>query len=724
MKKNDNYHIQQQGQSDCGVACLKAALRFFGGDASLERIRELSGTSKTGTSLLGLLQGAKTLGMEAEGFEADLQSLKDCKDLTILHVIIDQRLQHYILCYGYDAATDTFHIGNPSEPKTEKITTEELMEIWQSKALLLLKPTEAIVKVQENKKEKWTWLVSFIREDLDLLGIALALGIAIAVLGLSTAIFSQKLIDDILPAQELGKLLTGCVLLFFLLLVKSLFSYLRSLFLIRQSKDFNIRIIDFFYNALLNLPKSFFDNRKTGELIARMNDTNRIQRTITSIISSAMIDFLLMLVASVAIFVYHWQLGLLSLLWMPVFAWIVYKYHPEIVKKQRVVMQTYAHNEANYIDTIQGVGEIKVNNKQGLFSKITKTVYGVFQQSIFDLGKVGITYSLITELVSVFFIVGVILMSSVQVLNNVLTIGSVIAILQMISLLMTSANKLALTNIQLQEAKVAFDRMYEFTHIDNEFAPEADRSKSVINNFEELRVEHLTFRFPGRKRLLEDVSFKVRKGEQIAVLGESGCGKSTLLQILQKFYLGESGKIKVNGIDFDLVSTTNWRSHIGVVSQQVKLFSGTLIDNILLGDQVDDPQKLVAFFQYYGFDQYFQQFPNGYATLLGEHGVNISGGQTQLVGLARTLWKQPKLLLLDEPTSALDRDTEQFVMKLLQQLKDQMGIIVLTHRIAIAKNADRIYILKNGRIEHEGQHADLLHSDNLYSRAWNDLVQI
>ena len=713
-------HVPQQGQSDCGVACLKAVLQHFGGSASLERLRELSGTTPQGTTLLGLLQAGQSLGLDTEGYEADIDNLKTCAEVCILHVVIDQTLQHYVVCYGFDVQKQQFIIGDPAKPLLDMMSPTALENIWQSKALLMVKVTDKLQKATENNKEKWSWLAGFVRQDGDILLVTAVMGIVLAVLSLTTALFSQKLVDVILPAKDQFRLISGCLLLFFLLLARSFLNYLRQLLMLRQSQSFNTRLIDYFYSALLNLPKSFFDSRKTGELVARMNDTQRIQNTISMLVGSSMIDVLLVVVATVSIFNYDLMLGGIALLWLPIVAWIAYRFHPKIVTSQTSVMQSYARSESNYIETIQGVGEIKVNNRQMFFTDLTRSIYGVFQQNIVVLGKIGGRYGLWTETVATLFIAVVTLLSSLLVLRGALTTGAIIAVLQIIGMLMASVNRLAVANIQIQEAKIAFERMSEFTQLNDEFSSENDKSKSVVSDFQELKVNHLTFRFAGRKRLLEGISFHVKKGEMIAMIGESGSGKSTTLQILQKFYEAESGQIKVNGIDFDLLSTSAWRMQIGVVPQDVRLFSGTLIDNILLGETVEDPQRLVQFFEKYGFNRFFEHFPNGYATILGENGVNISGGQMQLVGLARALWKQPQLLLLDEPTAALDRDSEQFVIQLLQRIKKETAILILTHRLSIVRSAERIYILKNGQIEEVGNHIQLLKNDNLYSRSWLD----
>jgi len=321
LKQLSKSFILQHDQSDCGVACLLSVINYYQGTNSLEKLRELSGTTRQGTTLLGLYQAANKLGFIAQGNEADMQALIDHKAPLILHVLIEERLQHYVVCYGYE--NGQFVIGDPDKG-ISTYTKEDLLKIWHSKTCLTLTPTRDFVKATEIKKSKKVWFLKLLKDDYQLLGISLVLGVIVAMLGMAMAIFSQKLIDDILPSQNSTKLITGIGLLAFLLFVRVGFGSLREFFLIKQSKDFNNRIIDNFYTALLHLTKPFFDTRKIGELVARLNDTNRVQRVIKHIASSFVIDSLVTLISFGFLFFYSLQVGFIALVSLPVYFFIIY----------------------------------------------------------------------------------------------------------------------------------------------------------------------------------------------------------------------------------------------------------------------------------------------------------------------------------------------------------------------------------------------------------------
>ncbi|PIB33050.1 peptidase C39 [Gaetbulibacter sp. 5U11] len=715
QKQLQQTFIQQHDQSDCGVACLLSLIQFYGGSNHLEKLRELSGTTKQGTTLLGLYQAANKLGFTAQGNEADIQAIIDHKEPLILHVVIEERLQHYVVCYSYK--DDKFIIGDPAKGIIT-YTKEELETIWKSKTCLTLTPNANFVKTETKNKNKKQWFLKLLKEDYRLISFSVLLGLGIAILGMAMAIFSQKLIDDILPSKDFTKLITGIALVAFLLLVRVLFTALRDYFLIRQTKDFNNRIVDSFYSSLLNLPKPFFDTRKIGELVARLNDTQRVQRVISQIVGNVVINALVTIVSLGFLFYYSWQTGLIASISLPFYFVLIYSFNKRIINAQKEVMQSYAFSESNYITSMQGIATIKNNNRQIIFQKINQLIYGNFQEKAFNLGKINVRLSVFSGVFSVLFLMGILVYTSIQVYDETMQLGELMAILGVAGSLLPSVASLALITIPINEAKVAFNRMYEFASMDKE-----QKGTTEISDFNALEIKNLSFRFAGRSQLLKDINIKVNKNECIAIVGESGSGKSTLGQILQKFYSFENGTIAINNkTNLTELNTENWRTILGVVPQEVTIFGGNVITNILLG-QEDTPENIVKFCQKYGFEKFINTLPQSYTTILGEEGINLSGGQKQVIALMRALYKKPKVLLLDEFTSAMDRKTEQFVLDLLNKLKSELTIIFISHRLhSLPKIADRIYVLENGIIADSGNHEKLMESKNFYSEFWKELI--
>ena len=444
----------QQDQSDCGVACLLSIIRFHGGDNSLEHLRKISGTSKKGTTLLGLLEAAKQVGFDAEGLEAEnVANLAEMYDPCILHIVAENNLQHYVVCYP-DALRPsidgefTIKIGDPSKGVVE-MSSMNLGKIWQSKALLKLTPNKFFQKRSAQQRKKKQWIIEQIKDDFDILLISLFLGIVISLLGISTAIFSEKLIDDILPKENVQKFWLSLILVTSLLFIRSCLGYVRNLFTVQQGRDFNNRIIQCFYSNLLTLPKSFFDTRKVGELIARLNDTRRIQSVLSVVSGSIVIDMLMMVASLGFIFSYSLIVGFIMVMSLPVYFLILFQFNRPITNTQREVMAGYAMAESNFVDTIQGVADIKLMNKQVFFEKTNAVVYGEFQKRMAALGTLNSKFSLQSEITGVVFIMSVFAMVSWLVLSNELKLGEMVALLGMVGNVTPSVNRLVISNIQI-----------------------------------------------------------------------------------------------------------------------------------------------------------------------------------------------------------------------------------------------------------------------------------
>jgi ATP-binding cassette subfamily B protein len=355
------------------------------------------------------------------------------------------------------------------------------------------------------------------------------------------------------------------------------------------------------------------------------------------------------------------------------------------------------------IDFIQGVNDIKNANKQPVFKQSIQMMYGVFQQFRYKLGIVGAQYGLSAQIIGAITSISLIIVGVFNILNGNLTLGELMAIITIGNIIISSTANLSVVNIRLQEAGVAFDRFYEFLKVKPEYEPGEEVHGARVHGTREkidacLQIKDLSFRFIGRKKLLENISLEINRGEIVTLLGEVGSGKSTLIQILQKQYSPESGEILFNGTSLSSYSTPSWREQTGVVNQQVKIFNGSAGENICLGSFMEESEQVQLFCKEYGFDYYFDALPQGLNTLLGEDGVNISGGQQQLIALARAMYRRPLLLFLDEPTSAMDSKTEQFVINLLKERMNQFAVFMVTHRTHLAGISTRVYRLENGKI--------------------------
>lgn len=707
--------VRQHDATDCGAACLLSLIRHYGGDSSIPHLREISGTSVQGTTLLGLYQAANKMGFKADGCEADIKSLIEHGKPVILHILTEQKTEHYIVCYKYDDGK--FLIGDPAVGLLD-YSPEELEKVWLSKKCLVLEPTEKFVVKKSMSKKKRGWIKNLVREDMPLLLMSVAIGIVVAGLGMVMAVFSQKLVDVVLPERDTQKLLLGVIFVTFLLLVRTLMTALRQKLLLKQGKDFNNRIIDFFYDRLLNLPKPFFDTHKIGDMVARLNDTRRIQTVIATIAGNTMIDALVAMVSFGMLAYYSWQVGLMALLCMPGFFFVIYSHNAKIIRQQKEVMMGYSLTESNFISTIDGMATIKNFNSQGTFQRINKFLYELFQQKIYDLGGTQIRIGVLSGVISTLILMGIVGFSSWQVFQSRISVGEMMAVIGIAGTLFPSIANLALIAIPINEAKVAFDRMFDVIG-GSEVSTEEQMPDVEIVSAEVLKISNLGFRFTGRKKLLSDINMDFRKGNIYCIIGESGCGKSTLCQIVQRFYEPETGNMSIDDKNTDLIPVSIWNEMISVVPQDVFIYNGTVIENICFGQVPEDLSRIARFCHEYGFDKFFDELPQGLMTIVGEEGVNLSGGQKQLLAFARALYKPFRILLLDETTSAMDRKTESFICEVLERIKSDRIIIFVTHRLQTAKKiANYIYVIKNGSIEASGTHEQLMKTDNFYSEYW------
>jgi len=386
---------------------------------------------------------------------------------------------------------------------------------------------------------------------------------------------------------------------------------------------------------------------------------------------------------------YSWEVALICIFSLPIYFYLIYRNHEKIILSQKAIMQAYALNESNYIATMQGIATIKNDNKQDVFETNNTTIYHSFQNKIFNLGLINIQISWQAGLAGVIFLIGILCYSTIAVLNKELKLGELMAIIGIASSLLPSIGNLALVFIPINEVKVAFDRMYDFISVEKEQPEGTD-----IYELNSIELKDVSFRFAGRQVLFEHVNITLSKGTVTAIIGKSGSGKTTLANILQKSYLWEQGQILINNkLELQNVAMQNWRSNMGVIPQEVYIFNGNVLYNIVLEDNCNI-ELLHEIIAQYGLSQFIENLPNGLITLVGEEGINLSGGQKQIIGLLRVLYRQPQFYIFDEPTAALDKNMEQLVVQILKKLKEHSIILLITHHLSLIDLiADSVYEL-------------------------------
>ena len=716
-KRIKDVSLFQQDSTDCGAACLASVIRYFGGNSGIDKIRRLSGTTQSGTTMLGLYQAAQEFGMEATGYEATVSDLMKFTGILILHVTPQKGYEHYIVSYGF--STEKFIIWDPAKGLSEH-TPAEVEKIWLSHKCLAVSPGKDFVFEDSIKSRKRRWVTDTVKPEFELLIASVFVGIVIALLGVVMAVYTQKLLDRILPSGDSAMLVVSIILVFLLLSVRVLLTAVRQSMLLSQGKTYNIRVVDGFYSSLLGLPKQFFDTRKTGDMIARLYDTTRIQRVISDVVSTYVIDILIVLITMVMIFVYSTGTGLISVMALPLFFLMVRRWNKPVIKSQQDLMAGYALNESNFINTLRGITEIKSMNWESLYVTRNKSIFSMFQERAFSLGKIKIKLGMITNLVGTLYLIGLLLYTSLEVMGTRMTQGELMAILSLSSTLLPSVMNLALVSIPLSEARVAIDRMFEFTQLrpEQSGADDADSQTKIFG----ISLEEISFRFPGQRLLLSDASLDIEKGHVTALVGESGSGKSTLVNILMRFYQPESGRVVFNGsCNCQEVSLEWWRRSVALIPQEIHIFNGTVLENIIPDADETKISTLARITEDFELGPFVKALPLGFATLIGEEGVKLSGGQKQVIAFMRALINDPDILLIDEGTSGMDRDTETLILNILRRIKDSVGVLLVTHRINLVKKlCDRIYLLEGGTITAAGSHKELIAGDNLYRRFWDD----
>ena len=703
---------KQLDAMDCGPTCLRMVARFYGKHFTLQTLREKSHLNREGVSMLGIAKAAEDIGMQSMGVSLTWERLRTEAPLP---VIVHWKQNHFVVVYKIKRGR--VHVADPAFGHTV-LSKEEFLKGWISTrtngeakgSVLLLQPTPDFLNQEDEpiKKSGFRYLFRYLAPYKRYL-YHLLLGVILAsIIQFILPFLFQSMVDFGITNQDLPFIYLILLFQFVLILSQMGLDFIRRWILLHLSTRVNIALISDFLVKLMKLPVGFFDTKLTGDLLQRIGDHKRIESFMTT--SSLTILFsmvnlvvfaLILAIFSIKILLIFLAGSLLYFIWIFIF-----------MKRRRSLDQKYfskmAENQSKLIQIIHGIREIKLNNAE----RVKQWEWKEIQASLFRVNMKTLSLNQNQEAGGVFInetkniLINV--TAAIAVLNGNLTLGTLLAISYILGQLNGPIEQMISFFHRAQDAKISMERLGEIHDSEDEY--QQDAGISVVPVIDRIIVSNLDFTYPGAiaRNVLEEINLTLKKDTVTAIVGVSGSGKTTLVKLLLGFYPPANGEIRVGDMNMQMMSPDLWRGNCGVVMQDGYIFSDTIAKNVALGEQEINTDQLLYAARMACIDDFIDQLPLGYNTVIGQEGLTLSGGEEQRILIARAIYKNPGFLFLDEGTSALDANNERRIMENLQLVFSGKTVVIVAHRLSTVKNADQIIVLDQGRIVEEGKHNDLI----------------
>ncbi len=699
--------LLQLSETDCGAACLSMILRYYGKHVSINRLRDLANVSREGATLHSVAEAAETLGFHTRGIRASYEHLLKVELPAVAH----WEGFHYIVLY--EATPDRVVVADPGIG-LRKLSREEFEKGWTG-YLLLLTPTPKIEKVEESKTSFGRFLPLLKPYHALLWEIFLA-SLVLQLFGLASPIFTQVIVDKVLVHKSTSMLNILLIGMMLIAVFQTATSALRYYLLVHTTRRIDMQMVVEFYRHILSLPMRYFEERKVGDILKRFNENARIRDFLTGRALGVTLDCLMIFVYLALMFYYNVKLTLLALVFIPGYIILTLVVTPIFKRQYREVFEKSAEADSQMVESVSGVGTVKATASERsirwkLEGLIVKSLNIQFRSAFTGMASISVGNLLQTLNTIFLFWYGAHL-----VIQGELSVGQLVAF----NVLVGSVTRPILSVVDLwrefQEINIAFERLNDVF----DAKPEEDPTNQALMKLPRIRghikFDNVTFRYPTRpdKNALQNVNLEILPGQTVALVGRSGSGKTTFANMLLRLHQPNEGRIYVDGYDLRQVSISSLRSQVGVVPQDVFLFSGTIRENIAFGDADAPLEQVVGASMLAGAHEFVSELPLGYETKIGERGQSLSGGQKQRIAIARALFKKPRILIFDEATSALDTESERAIQQNLDQILKDRTTFIIAHRLSTVRNADLIIVMDRGTIRETGNHYSLMEQKGIY----------
>lgn len=720
---------------DCGPTCLRMIAKHYGRHYSLETLRKHSFITREGVSMLGISDAAEQIGFRTSGVMISFEQL--VKD-TPLPCIVHWRQNHFVVIYNIRKDKKVGHKIYVADPALGLVTYDEadFKKCWYSTkkdeekkgTALLLQPGPEFYDRDDEKESRTRSLHYFLRYLTPYKSqfVQLVLGMLIvSILQLIFPFLTQSLVDVGIRDGNLGFITLILIAQLIIFVARLSVEFIRSWILLHMNTRINIALISDFLAKLMKLPLRYFDTKMTGDIMQRIGDHGRIESFLTGNSISTLFSF-------VNFFVFAFVLAYYNLVILGIFlvgnvlyvVWILLfmKYRRELDYKR---FAQSAGEQSNIIQLITGMQEIKLNNCE----KQKRWQWERIQVKLFKIGIKGLVLGQIQQVGSVFFSqttnIIVSFIAAKAVVDGQMTLGMMMALTYIIGQLSAPVEQFIGFARSFQDAQISLERLNE-VHGKEDEEETIENKLTALPDKRDISLENLSFSYDGANRdyVLDDINLIIPQEKVTAIVGASGSGKTTLIKLLLGFYEPNKGNIKIGETPLNVINPHLWRSKSGSVMQDGFIFSETIAQNIGMGDDYVDIEKLRHAVTVANIRDFIDGLPLGYNTKIGMEGNGISQGQRQRILIARAVYKNPEFIFLDEATNALDANNEKEIMKHLHEFYKGKTVVVVAHRLSTVRDADKIVVLEQGKVVEEGTHEELTTLRGKYYELVKDQLEL
>ena len=694
--------------------------KHYGRSLPLEYLRDKCFIRKTGVTLAGISDGAQAIGFRVKAVRITLQVL--LADAT-KPLIAYWRQRHFVVVYA--STSSHVLVADPAQGLV-KYTYAEFLDGWTQQAnapdapgiALLLEPTPAFYTDSDELQEgvSLNYFLSYLRpykRYLVQIGIGMLLG---ALLAFIIPFMTQAVVDRGIEYQDIdfiNLILIGQLTIFICQLITN---FVEQWILMHISSRINITLISDFLAKLMRLPISFFETRNAGDILQRVDDHIIIERFLTSSSLSVLFSLFNMLVFGAILALYDGAIfAVFAVSAVAYVGWAILFMRA----RKRINLRRFdrmADNQVSLLEIVTGITEIKLQNVEDQ----KRWKWEQVQARLFKLSVEDIRLSQIQQ-AGAFFIgqlkdILITYLSAKAVIDGQITFGTMLSIQAIVGQINAPLGSLLGFMQSGQDAKISLDRLGEVHKKEDEDPPQAQRVQGIDPAWDGITFQNLSFSYggPSTPPVLKNINLFLPRGKTTALVGASGSGKTTLMKLLLKFHEPTGGQILVGGRNLQVIHSGWWREQCGVVMQEGFIFSDTIQQNIIAGDERPNEDLLNYAIHAANLPDLIQNMPRGLATKIGSEGVGLSVGQKQRILLARAIYKNPTFLFFDEATSALDANNEKVIMNSLAEFTQGRTVLVIAHRLSTVRDADTIVVLNKGEIVESGTHTELVHKQGYY----------